>query len=141
MGVTLMRLPGVGRREDSSLFSAVFTHPVYLEFIPNKSISEMRRFSIEILYCHDEIAIAGIDFIGKRPIYGHFLEGEGCSWATATRIDSLGHRSCHRWSRRGNQGLEVMNMHLILYPTMQLSIFFHRFRYMFWTSFRMLDLA
>ena len=27
--------------------------------------------------CHDEIAAAGIDFIGKRPIYGHYLQGEG----------------------------------------------------------------
>jgi hypothetical protein len=25
--------------------------------------------------CHDEIAVAGVDFIDKRPIYGIYLQG------------------------------------------------------------------
>ena len=61
--------------------------------------------------CHDEIAAAGIDFIGKRPIYGHYLQGEGCSRAFPTRTVTPGHQSHHRWSWRGNQGFEVMNLH------------------------------
>jgi hypothetical protein len=30
--------------------------------------------------CHDKIAIAGIDFIGRRPVCGLYLQGEGCFW-------------------------------------------------------------
>ena len=30
--------------------------------------------------CHDEISVAGVDFIGRRPIYGLYLQGEGCFW-------------------------------------------------------------
>jgi hypothetical protein len=28
--------------------------------------------------CHDEIAVASVDFIGKRPICGLYSHGEGC---------------------------------------------------------------
>jgi hypothetical protein len=30
--------------------------------------------------CHDEIIVAGVDFIGRRPIYGLYLQGDGCFW-------------------------------------------------------------
>ena len=78
--------------------------------------------------CHDEIAIAGVDFIGRRPICGLCLQGEGCFWALPTRTATSGHRSHRRWSWRGNQGLEMMNLHHRLYLAMQLSKFFYRFR-------------
>jgi hypothetical protein len=29
--------------------------------------------------CHDEIAVADIDFIGRRPICGVYLQGRGAS--------------------------------------------------------------
>ena len=28
----------------------------------------------------DEIVVAGVDFIGRRPICGLYLQGEGCFW-------------------------------------------------------------
>lgn len=58
-----------------------------------------------------EIDVAGINFIGRRPICGHYLQGEECTWALPTRTVTLGHRSHLRWSQRGNQGLVVMNLH------------------------------
>ena len=78
--------------------------------------------------CHDEITVAGVDFIGKRPICDLCLQGEGCFWALPTRTATSGHRSHRRWSWRGNQGLEMMNLHHRLYLAMQLSKFFYRFR-------------
>ena len=78
--------------------------------------------------CHDEIIVASCDLIGRWPIYGHYLQGEGCFCALAMRTITSGHRSHHRWSRRENQVLDIMNLHPILCRTMQLSIFFHQFR-------------
>jgi hypothetical protein len=37
--------------------------------------------------CHDEIVVAGVDFIGKRPIYGIYLQGEGASSSPYEDID------------------------------------------------------
>ena len=90
--------------------------------------------------CDDEITIIGVDFVGRRPICGRYLQGEGCSWALPTRTVTPGHRSHRRWSRRENQGLEVMNMHPMLYQTMQLTIFFIDLD-VFWTRSETLDLA
>ena len=28
--------------------------------------------------CHDEIVVADVDFIGRRPICGHYQKWEGC---------------------------------------------------------------
>jgi hypothetical protein len=36
--------------------------------------------------CHDEVAVAGIDFIGRRLSCGHYLQGEGCFWAPPTKV-------------------------------------------------------
>jgi hypothetical protein len=30
--------------------------------------------------CNDEVTVAGVDFISRRPIYGHYLQGKGCFW-------------------------------------------------------------
>ena len=78
--------------------------------------------------CHDEIAVARVDFIGRQPICGLYLQGKGCFKALTTGTATSGHRSLHRWSQRGNQGLKVMCLHPMLYPSMQLPIFFHRYR-------------
>ena len=78
--------------------------------------------------CHDEIAVARVDFIGRQPICGLYLQQKGCFRALSTGTATSSHRSLHRWSQRGNQGLKVMCLHPILYPTMQLSIFFHRYK-------------
>ena len=41
----------------------------------------------------------------------------------------------------GNQGAELTNLHPLMYPTMQLSMFFRRFMCVFfWTDFGMSDL-
>ena len=77
---------------------------------------------------HDEIAIAGVNFIGGRLVCGLYLQGEGCFWEPTTRTATSGHRSHHRCSQRGIQGLEVMILQLMSYSTMQLPTFFQRFR-------------
>jgi hypothetical protein len=56
-----------------------------------------------------------------------------------TKTTTLGHRSHSRWSRRENQGSKVMNLHPMLLPMMQLSIFFHSDA--FWTGSEVLDLT
>jgi hypothetical protein len=56
----------------------------------------------------DKIAVVGVDFIGRWPICGLYLKGR-----RASRTTTLGHRYLRRWSRRGNQGLEVMHLHPI----------------------------
>ena len=78
--------------------------------------------------CHDEIAVAGVDFIGRRPICGLYLQGNGTFWEPPTRTATLGDWSHQRWSRREIQGLKEMNLHLMSYPTIQLPIFFQWFR-------------
>ena len=78
--------------------------------------------------CHDEIAVARVDFIGRQPICGLYLQQKGCFRALSTGTATSSHRSLHRWSRRGNQGLKVMCLHPMLYLTMQLPIFFHRYK-------------
>jgi hypothetical protein len=35
--------------------------------------------------CHDEITVAGIDFIGTRPICGLYPQGEGCFYEDNTQ--------------------------------------------------------
>jgi hypothetical protein len=39
--------------------------------------------------CHDMVVIAGIDMNDSQPICGHYLLGEGCSWALPTRKVTL----------------------------------------------------
>ena len=80
--------------------------------------------------CWDKVIISAVDFIGRRPILGHYLQRSRCSQALSTDIVTLGHRTHHRWLWRGNrisnvanQGLEVMNL-----ESMQLQMFFYRFR-------------
>ena len=77
---------------------------------------------------HDKIIITSIDFIGRRPICGHYLQGEGSFWEPLMKTTTPSHRSHRRWSQRENQILNVINMHSMLYPMMQSSIFFQRFR-------------
>ena len=55
--------------------------------------------------CHDKIVVVGIDFIGRRSICDHYLQGKGRSQALPMRTVTLGHRSHHQWPRRGIQGL------------------------------------
>jgi len=82
-----------------------------------------RDFYDDFNDCHDEIIVAGINFIGRRPIDGFYMQGEGCLWALPTRTTTRGHRSHRRWLWR-DQGLEVMNQQTMLYPTLQRLIFF-----------------
>ena len=77
---------------------------------------------------HDEIAIAGVNFIGGRLVCGLYLQGEVSFWEPPTRTTTSVHRSHHRCSQRGIQGLEVMILQPMSYSTMQLPIFFQRFR-------------
>ena len=77
---------------------------------------------------HDEIVVTSIDFIGRWPICGHYLQGEGSFWEPPTKTMTPDQRSHRRWSRRGDQVLKVINLHPMLYPMMQLPIFFQRFR-------------
>ena len=77
---------------------------------------------------HDKIIITSIYFIGRRPICGHYLQGEGSFWEPPTNTTTPGHRSHRRWSRRGNQVLKVINLHPMLHLMMQPPIFFQRFR-------------
>jgi len=78
--------------------------------------------------CHDEIVVAGVDFIGRQLICGHYLQWEGVHLGTTNEDNYSGHRSHRRWSQRENQGLEVTNLHPMFYWMKQLSIFFHRLR-------------
>ncbi|KAG2652389.1 hypothetical protein PVAP13_1NG352600 [Panicum virgatum] len=55
---------------------------------------------------HDKIVVTSIDFIGRRPICGHYLQGEGSFWEPPTKTTTPGQRSHRRWSRRGNQVLK-----------------------------------
>jgi hypothetical protein len=59
-----------------------------------------------------------------NPQTAKLMQGEGCFWAPRMRTMTSGHRSHHWWPWRGNQGHEVINLHPMLYPTMQLPIFF-----------------
>jgi hypothetical protein len=36
--------------------------------------------------CHDKVTVAGFDFIGRRPIYGSYLQREECFWEPPTEI-------------------------------------------------------
>ena len=49
--------------------------------------------------CHDEIVVAGVDFIGRRPICGLYLQGEGCFYEPPMRTATPDHRSHLRWLR------------------------------------------
>jgi len=123
------------KKRRPTFFRAVFLSTC-LEFSPiNLSVKpdDFRTGSCFNSYdnfgdCHDEIAIAGVDFIGRRPICYLYLQEEGCFWEPPTRIATPGHRSHRRWLRRGFQGLKVMIMQPLSYPTMQLPIFFQQFR-------------
>jgi len=77
---------------------------------------------------HDEIVVTSIDFIGRRPICGHYLQGEGSFWEPRIKTTTPGHGSHRWWSQRGNQDWKVINLHPIIYPMMQPPIFFQRFR-------------
>ena len=76
---------------------------------------------------YDKIVVTSINFIGRRPICGHYLQGEGSFWEPPTKTTTPGHRSHRRWSRRGNQVLKVINLHPMLYMMMQPPIFFQRY--------------
>ncbi|KAG2557602.1 hypothetical protein PVAP13_8NG220204 [Panicum virgatum] len=76
---------------------------------------------------HDEIVVTSIDFIGRRPICSHYLQGEGSFWEPPTKTTTPGQRSHRRWPRRGNQVMKVINLHPMLYLMMQPPIFFQRF--------------
>ena len=78
--------------------------------------------------CHDKIVVTSIDFIGRRPICGLYLQGEGSFWEPPTETATPSHRSHRRWSWRGNQDLKVINLHPMLYLMMQQPIFFQHFR-------------
>ena len=39
-------------------------------------------------HCHDEIAVAGVDFIDRRPIYDLYLKGRGASGSPYEDNDS-----------------------------------------------------
>ena len=78
--------------------------------------------------CHNKMVVTSIDFIGKRPICGLYLQGEGSFWEPPMETTTTGHRSHRRWSWRGNQDLKVINLHPMLYLMMQPPIFFQHFR-------------
>ena len=63
--------------------------------------------------CHDKIIVAGVDFIGRRPICGLYLPGEGCFRALPTWTTTLGHRSVRRWSRRVRFGGDVSASYVV----------------------------
>jgi hypothetical protein len=68
-----------------------------------------------------------ISSIGSQ-FMAFICKGRSSSWSPPTRTVTPGHRFQRRWSRRENQGLEVMNLQPMSYPTMRLLIFFQRFR-------------
>ena len=43
--------------------------------------------------CHDEIAVAGVDFIGRRLICGHYLQWEGVLLGTTNEDNYSIHQS------------------------------------------------
>ena len=77
-----VRLPKVRRRGDPSLFFVVFSSSLFrvqskLIFQRNQMIFGQDRVSYDDFDdCHNEISIADIDFISKRPIYGLYLQGD-----------------------------------------------------------------
>jgi hypothetical protein len=47
--------------------------------------------------CHNEIAVAGTDFIGTRQFVAFICKGWGASRALLMRIVTSDHGSNHRW--------------------------------------------
>ena len=78
--------------------------------------------------CHDEIAVARVDFIGRQPICGLLSATEGVLQGASNGDSYFGSSISSSMVAKRESRLEVMCLHPILYPTMQLSIFFHRYK-------------
>ena len=74
--------------------------------------------------CHDMIAIAGVDFIARRPSCDH---QRGVLLGAPNEDNYLGSSISSSLVAERNKGLKVMNLTHMLLPTMQLPIFFYRF--------------
>jgi hypothetical protein len=73
--------------------------------------------------CLDEIAVASADFIGRRPNCGHYQQG--VLLGTPKEDNYSGSSISSPMVVKRKSSLEVMNLHPMLYPMMQLVMFFH----------------